>query len=183
MTPAHPSRQKVQIDYDDTCVEDIARRNIEVVEQIERENEKERGFGERIADRVTRFSGTMLFAWLHVVWFAVWLTLNTVPGFPHWDKYPFSFLTLTVSLEAIFLTIFILISQNRQGELSDQRNKLDLQINLLSEQENSKMMAMLEAIMEKLEIELDDPEIPVMATPTHPDKIIEQIKEMADKAR
>jgi uncharacterized membrane protein len=167
----------------DPCVEEIARRNIEAVEQIEQDNAKERGIGERIADRVTRFCGTMTFAALHILWFGAWIALNSLPGFHHWDEYPFSFLTLTVSLEAIFLTIFILISQNRQSELSDQRNKLDLQINLLSEQENSKMMAMLEAIMERLGIEQDDPEIPAMVTPIHPDKIIEQIKEMADKAR
>ena len=168
---------------EDTCVEDIARRNIEVVEQLERASDKERSLGEHIADHITRFGGTILFAWLHVLWFGLWMILNLLPHVPHWDKPPFSMLTTIVSLEAIFLTIFILVSQNRQSELSDQRNKLDLQINLLSEQENSKMMAMLEAIMEKLGIQQDDPEIPAMATPTHPDKIIEQIKEMAEQAR
>lgn len=175
--------QKVDDSSNQATVEEIARRNIQVVEQIERENAKSRSVGERIADRVTRFCGTMTFAALHVLWFGGWIAVNSLPGLPHWDEYPFSFLTLTVSLEAIFLTIFILISQNRQSEASDQRNKLDLQINLLSEQENSKMMAMLEAIMERLGIAQDDPEIPAMVAPTHPDQIIAQIKEMADQAR
>ena len=167
----------------DSPPSDVTRHNIEVIERIEKASEKKHGIGMAIAEKVTRFSGTIPFAWLHVFWFAGWIALNVLPGFPHWDKFPFSFLTLTVSLEAIFLTIFILISQNQQGELSDQRNKLDLQINLLAEQENSKMMAMLKAIMEKLEIDDDDPEIAALATPTKPDELVKQIKDFAEATR
>jgi hypothetical protein len=70
-----------------------------------------------------------------------------LPQAIRFDPYPFQFLTFVVSLEAIFLSTFILISQNRQNRISELRNHLDLQINLLSEQENSKVLAMLEALL------------------------------------
>src|SRR5262245_59347786 len=95
-----------------TCSNDIVRQNIELVEHLEKAEAQNRGPGEHLAEKVMRFCGSIGFIWFHVFWFSLWITLNVVPGFPHWDKFPFSFLTLTVSLEAIFLTIFILIAQN-----------------------------------------------------------------------
>ena len=74
---------------------------------------------------------------MHVVWFAGWILANGLPGIKHFDPFPFTFLTLVVSLEAIFLSTFILISQNHETLLSERRNQLDLQINLLREQENT----------------------------------------------
>ena len=71
-------------------------------------------------------------------------SINDLPGVPHFDPFPFTFLTLVVSLEAIFLSAFILISQNHETRLSERRNQLDLQINLLTEQENTKMLKLLE---------------------------------------
>ena len=68
---------------------------------------------------------------------ACWILINAVPRHPHIDPFPFTFLTLVVSLEAIFLSTFILISQNHDTKISERRNHLDLQINLLSEQENT----------------------------------------------
>lgn len=162
------------------CSDDIARRNIALVERMEQDNNSRRNSGDVFAEKVMRVCGSMPFVWVHVVWFAAWITINALPGLPHWDPFPFSFLTLTVSLEAIFLTIFILIAQNRQGELADQRNKLDLQINLLAEQESSKTIAMLEAIMEKLGIDTDDPEIAAFATPTHPERVLAHIKALTE---
>jgi uncharacterized membrane protein len=162
--------------------DEIARRNVAFIEQLEREENAKRGRGERVAEWVTRRCGSTPFLLLHVVWFAAWIACNSIPGLPRWDEFPFSFLTLTVSLEAIFLTIFILIAQNRQAELADQRNKLDLQINLLAEQESSKTIALLEAIMKHLGVETDDPEISALATPTHPDQVLAQIKEMAERS-
>ena len=72
---------------------------------------------------------------------------NSLPNLQRFDSFPFTFLTLVVSLEAIFLSTFILISQNQETKLADRRNHLDLQINLLTEQENTRMLNMLEAIV------------------------------------
>src|SRR6185503_17053929 len=89
-------------------------------------------------------------------WFAVWIGWNVVaPPRLHFDPYPFTFLTFVVSLEAIFLSTFILISQNHEELLARRRNHLDLQINLLSEQENSQIIKMLTSIQSHLKMARD----------------------------
>jgi uncharacterized membrane protein len=100
-------------------------------------------------------AGTTWFVGFHVVWFAAWIAWNTglVPGWPI-DPFPFSFLTLVVSLEAIFLTLFVLTSQNNLTRLSERRAHLDLQVNLLAEQESTKTVALLERIAQALDIPL-----------------------------
>ena len=99
-------------------------------------------------------------------------------GLPHIDPFPFTFLTLVVSLEAIFLSTFILISQNHDTKISERRNHLDLQINLLSEQENTKMLTMLRAIAEKVGADLSqDEQVRAMSEETKPQQLVKQIKE------
>jgi uncharacterized membrane protein len=84
------------------------------------------------------------------------------------------------SSEAIFLSTFILISQNHETQLSERRNKLDLQINLLTEQENTKLLRMLERIAEKVDAKtVEDPSIQVLDQATHPEKLVEQIEKAA----
>ena len=84
------------------------------------------------------------------------------------------------SSEAIFLSTFILISQNHETQLSERRNKLDLQINLLTEQENTKLLRMLERIAEKVGAKTgEDPSIQVLDQATHPEKLVEQIEKAA----
>ncbi len=102
------------------------------------------------------------------------MVINTVVHIKHLDPYPFPLLTLVTSLEAIFLTTFVLVSQNHQGLTAERRNHLDLQINLLAEQENSKMLTMLSAIMEHLKISPQDAEIDLMQEATSPDKLAQQ---------
>jgi uncharacterized membrane protein len=92
----------------------------------------------------------MTFVWVHIAWYSAWILVNSLPGIHPFDPFPFTFLTFMVSLEAIFLSTFILISQNHETRLSELRNNLDLQINLLTEQENTKMLRMLERIAEKV---------------------------------
>src|SRR5207249_1655562 len=104
-----------------------------------------------ISDSITRFAGSSLFIVLHIIWFTVWIILNlgSVHIIHSFDPYPFTFLTMVVSLEAIFLSIFVLISQNRMAHQADRRAHLDLQINLLAEQENTMMLRMLETLCER----------------------------------
>ena len=101
-------------------------------------------------------AGTGLFAGLHVVWFAGWIAWNTglVASWRPVDPFPFSFLTLVVSLEAIFLTLFVLMSQNNLTRQSERRAHLDLQVNLLAEQESTRTVALLERIAQRLNIPL-----------------------------
>ena len=88
--------------------------------------------GQRIADVIAEFSGSIPFLVLNAVFFAVWLIVNAFPSVA-FDPYPFGLLTMIVSLEAIFLSIFVLVSQNRQADKDRIRNELDYQVNLKSE--------------------------------------------------
>jgi uncharacterized membrane protein len=86
-------------------------------------------------------------------------------------------LTLVVSLEAIFLSTFILINQNAETRISERRSHLDLQLNLLSEQENTKMIAILQAIAAKVGADLnEDPHLQALSEETIPEKLVEQIE-------
>ena len=129
-------------------------------------------------DAITLFCGRISFVYWHAVLFALWLATNTLaPKHLHFDPYPFNFLTLAVSLEAIFLSAFILISQNRAAQLDQRRNELELQISLLSEQENTKILQMLDAIARTVGAPTDgDPDIEVLAAATRPEMLIEQIE-------
>ncbi len=92
---------------------------------------------QKCADWIAEFAGSITFLMLHVAWFGIWLVLNTVkvPGIPQWDPFPFGFLTLTVSLEAIFLSVFVLLSQNRQAAKDRVRSDIEYDVNLKAELE------------------------------------------------
>src|SRR3954452_6088930 len=162
-------------------VEERTQRNVQTIVQLEEATKGQRTRTDRIAEAIANFCGSMTFVSVHVVWFGFWMALNVLPGLPHVDVFPFTFLTLVVSLEAIFLSTFILISQNHDTRLSEKRSHLDLQINLLSEQENTKMLTLLARIAAKVGVEMtDDPDIAVLEEATRPEKLVEQIEQAID---
>ena len=164
-------------------VEQLAAANVQAIVRLEQEAKSGRTASQRAAQVVAAFCGTMTFVWLHVAWFTLWILLNVVPGGPQFDKFPFTFLTLTVSLEAIFLSAFILISQNEETRVADRRNALDLQVNLLTEQENTKMLKMLAAIGAKLGVEFEgDPSLEALQQATRPEALAAQIDKAAKLA-
>ena len=120
--------------------------NIRTVIQVEEEQRNQRGLKDRIADAIGSFAGTVTFVLLHLAWFAVWAAINAglIPGVPKFDPYPFQLLCMIVSLEGVLLSTFVLIKQNRMTLSSDRRNHLDLQINLLTEKEVTKLIQMME---------------------------------------
>ena len=162
-------------------VDELTERNVELVAQLDETARSKRTPTDRAVDGITAFCGSMSFIWVHAAWFGIWIALSLVPGVKHFDPYPFQLLTLVVSLEAIFLSTFILISQNRQNRLAERRSHLDLQINLLSEQENTKMLMMLEAIVHHFNIPDGDPEVSVLAEATEPERLVRQIEKVIDK--
>jgi uncharacterized membrane protein len=167
---------------DAQSIDHLTQRNVEVVRKLEEAANQERTTSDRIAKVIANFCGSMRFVWVHVVWFAGWIVLNLVPGVNHFDPFPFTFLTLIVSLEAIFLSTFILISQNHDTRISERRNHLDLQINLLSEQENTKMLMMLQAIAQKVGAEIEeDQDMTVLAQDTELEKVVEIIEQQEEK--
>jgi uncharacterized membrane protein len=133
-------------------------RNVRAVAQLERKTMADRSSADRVSDAITWVAGSSGFVAVHAIGFTVWITINTGlwPGVAPFDPYPFSFLTLVVSLEAIFLAIFVLMSQNRAARLADRRAHLDLQVDLLAERELTVMLHMLRALCAKHDVVLDE---------------------------
>jgi uncharacterized membrane protein len=155
-------------------------KNIAAIIAIERAALRERSAGERLGDSVARVAGQLWFILLHAVWFALWIAANSgrIPGLRPFDPFPYAFLTFVVSIEAIFLSLFILLSQNRSNRQAEARAHLDLQINLLSEQEATKMLQLLQALCVKHGLpEARDPEAKQLARPTEPQDLLEELKE------
>jgi uncharacterized membrane protein len=157
---------------------DLVDRNIDVLIEHEEGNRRNRSFSQKIADGITAVSGSMLFVLFHAVLFAVWLAINNgVFGLRPFDPYPYGLLTTIVSLEAIFLSIFVLISQNRMQYESDRRAELDLQINLLTEYEVTRILRLVDLIGERMGIEeCHDQELTQLESATNPKEVIEEIE-------
>jgi uncharacterized membrane protein len=128
-------------------------RNIEAIAALEREALHHRTLIDRLTDAVTSAAGTATFLLTQAAFFAVWITLN-VTGKVTFDPYPFNFLVLMVSLEAIFLTSIVLMTQNRMTRQADKRAHLDLQVNLLAEQELTAILQMLQALCQRAGVEV-----------------------------
>ena len=155
----------------------IVEKNVATVNQLEESARDVRSNAEVIAEQVAGFCGSIRFVWVHVAWFGCWILFNAIPGTPHFDPFPFTLLTLVVSLEAIFLSTFILISQNHEARIAEKRNQLDLQINLLSEQENTRMLALLRAVAEKVGADLShDPALDELSRETSPEEVAKKIE-------
>jgi uncharacterized membrane protein len=144
----------------DTTAAQPAERNIRVIAELERRALHDRSTADRVSDAINRITGSAVFAAGNLVLFVAWISINTgrLPGIAPFDPFPFSFLTLIVSLEAIFLAIFVLMSQNRMTRQADKRAHLDLQVDLLAEQELTTMLQMLHAVCAKLQVEVRIPD-------------------------
>lgn len=111
---------------------------------------------DRVADIIAEFSGSMPFLILNGLWFAVWIGLNTINfGVPQWDPYPFGLLTMIVSLEAIFLSCFVLISQNRQSAKDHVKADIEYQVNLKAELEVAQLHSKVDRIYEEMQAQFD----------------------------
>ena len=129
----------------------VADENIRAVERIQERAARQRTLAQRLSDKVSSIASRESAIVVHFVWFAIWISANIgVLPIHAFDPFPFSLLTTIVSLEAIFLTLFVLSSQNRLTQDSDRRAHLDLQINLLAEQEMTVVLRMLREVCEHL---------------------------------
>jgi uncharacterized membrane protein len=179
----HHSKGPTRTDSDVHAGEALVRENVRRIAELEDVELQKRTLGERVIDTVSSICGSRRFIYLNALFFGLWLAANLGPveGL-HFDPFPFGLLTLVVSLEAIFLSLFILITQNLQVRLAERRHHLDLQIDLLAEQENTKMLQMLAAIHERLGIEEEDEqEVAALKQTTAPEKIIEEIQRHVEK--
>jgi uncharacterized membrane protein len=160
----------------------VLKRNIRVMDLRREFEERGKKSEQRIADAVTAFAGSMWSVYLHLAFFGFWIVANVgwVPGVPTWDP-SFVILAMWASVEAIFLSTFVLISQNRMAADSQRQADLDLQINLLAEHEITKLVALTSAIAEHLGLSTaDDPEVEESKKDVQPEDVLDEIEESED---
>jgi len=170
-----------------TSQNEIIRKNIAAIADMQRRDFAARRPQERISDIITSFCGSMAFVYLHALWFGLWILLNLnfvkLPYVTEFDPFPFGLLTMVVSLEAIFLSTFVLVSQNRMAGLSEKRAELDLQVNMLAEQKTAKALELLEHIAQQLDAGNDrfsyktDPEIQALKVSPEPEEVLQVMKD------
>lgn len=157
----------------------VLERNIRVLRHRRQRDVVEASLEERIADAITRFTGSMLFVYLHLVLFGFWIIANLgwFPGVPRWDP-SFVVLAMIASVEAIFLSTFVLISQNRMSATADKRADLDLQISLLAEHEITKLVTLVSALAAHMGVKTEvDAELDEITQDVAPEAVLDKIEE------
>lgn len=145
-----------------------------IIQSLKDKHYEKRNRAERVADGMTRIFGRMWFVLFNLFWVVIWsvVNLHLIPGVDPFDPFPFGFLPVLLSLEAIVLAIFVLISQNRAAKIADLRAEIDLQVNIATERELTKLMKIVSAIAEKQGIDLSqDEELRTMLEPMPMSKI------------
>jgi uncharacterized membrane protein len=161
----------------------VVERNIRTLLEQRRVEERRRSLQDRIADAITGFTGSMRFVYLHLILYGLWIAINlgALPIKP-FDP-TFVVLAMVASVEAIFLSTFVLISQNRMAVLADKRADLDLQISLLAEHEISRVITLVAAIADRMGIEeARDPELEELKEDVTPERVIQRIEEHEEQS-
>ena len=156
----------------------VLERNIQSLKDRRQREEAEATLQERIAEAITRFTGSMLFVYIHLAIFGFWIVANLgwVPGVPKWDE-SFVVLAMWASVEAIFLSTFVLISQNRMQAAADKRADLDLQISLLAEHEITKVAALVAAMADRMGVKTEvDSELGEITQDIAPEAVLDEIE-------
>ncbi|MBN3872671.1 MAG: DUF1003 domain-containing protein [Nostoc sp.] len=178
--------EKEYLDYQEEkrALSKVIERNIRTIIRLRIKAANKRNLQDRIADAITSFSGHIVFVYVHIVWFGVWIIVNTGKlGVHPFDPFPYGLLTMVVSLEAIFLSTFVLISQNQLSEESEYRTNLNLQIGLLTEHEVTRVLQMLDAIQDKMGIENDqDSDLADLEMETKPEDVLSEIERLQQMA-
>src|SRR5215212_8163407 len=159
----------------------VLERNIHALNERRRSEERQATAQEKLAQAITRFTGSMLFVYIHLALFGFWIIANLgwVPGVPKWDP-SFVVLAMIASVEAIFLSTFVLISQNRMAAAADKRADLDLQISLLAEHEVTKLAAMVADIAAHVGVKTEvDHEVEEIKQDVAPEAVLDRIEETA----
>ena len=164
---------------------EVLSRNISTLIELRRREEREQGLQERIAAAITCFTGSMTFVYLHALLVGAWIAVNLgrIPGVPQFDP-SFVVLAMAASVEAIFLSTFVLISQNRMQAAAEKRAELDLQVSLLAEHEVTQVVELLDRIAAHLGVErAPDPAIEESKHEVDPAAVYEAIEERQQELR
>ncbi|MBZ9922026.1 DUF1003 domain-containing protein [Mesorhizobium sp. BR1-1-7] len=159
-------------------------RNIEAIVERRKQEAKQASIEERAAAALSGFAGSMMFVYLHLVFFGVWIFLNVAPvgQIEPWDP-SLVILAMFASVEAIFLSTFVLINQNRMAAQDDARADLDLQVSLLNEHETTKLIKMVEEIARHLHVRREtDDELAELKRDVAPEVVLDKIAEARDEA-
>lgn len=159
----------------------VVERNINALLARRRDDDRRRRVQDRAADAITRFTGSMTFVYIHLALYAAWILTNLgfVPGLGGLKGFDqgFTVLAMEASVEAIFLSTFVLISQNRMQALADKRADLDLQVSLLAEHEVTELIRMVRAMAARMGVaEAHDPELDELATDVQPEEVLSHIE-------
>lgn len=152
---------------------------------LEAKSLRSRALSTLVADKLTNFSSSPKFLFANALIFVIWIALNSnvVPGFVAFDPYPYGFLTMAVSLEAIFLSIFVLVSQNRASQTATLRDELNLRVNLIAEQEITKILKMQLALNKRLRVSKEiDEELEHMIQDVKTSNLEQSILEQLERA-
>ena len=158
---------------------EVVERNIRALIAHREQEEHRKSTQDRIADVITRFTGSMLFVYLHLVMFGLWIVVNLgwLPIVPKFDE-TFVVLAMVASVEAIFLSTFVLISQNRMAALADKRADLDLQVSLLAEHEVTRLITLVTEIAAKMGVDASrDPELTELGKDVAPEKVLQKMEQ------
>jgi uncharacterized membrane protein len=160
----------------------VVERNIKALLERKRQEDKKRSAENRVADAITAFVGSMTFVYIHIVFFGLWISWNTgMLGLEPFDP-SLVILAMEASVEAIFLSTFVLISQNRMSAQADKRAELDLQVSLLTEHEVTQLIKMVKAIAQKMDIqESQDPEIDELTKNVAPEKVMDTMEKQQEE--
>lgn len=152
------------------------RDNIARLTERERAEAQAAPLSDRFAGQITAFTGSMNFVVLHLAVFGLWIVVNlgAVPGMPRFDP-SFVVLAMVASVEAIFLSTFVLISQNRMAAAADRRADLDLHVNLLAEHELTKLAELVARIAAKLDVPVDRSEFGEIETDVEPTAVLDAL--------
>ncbi|RDC63235.1 DUF1003 domain-containing protein [Adhaeribacter pallidiroseus] len=165
-----------------TGMAQIVERNIHALLNRRQQEAANRTWQDKLADAVTKFAGSMLFVIIHLILFGTWILWNS-NLFPVKQFDPsLVILAMVASVEAIFLSTFVLISQNRMALIADKRADLDLQVSLLAEHEITRLVTLVAQIAKKMDIqESENPEIPELEQDVRPEKVLDTIEKIEDK--
>jgi uncharacterized membrane protein len=157
----------------------VVERNIEALLQRRRNEDRSANFQQRASDKITAFTGSMTFVFLHLALFGSWIIVNLgwIPGIKKFDP-SFVVLAMIASVEAIFLSTFVLISQNRMQAIADKRADLDLQISLLAEHEVTQLVTLVREIAARMGIEAaGNPELSELELDVAPERVLDEMEE------
>jgi uncharacterized membrane protein len=176
---------RVSQEFRDHAPAEVVDRNVHELEQIRTAHLEKRTLQGRVADRITGFAGSMACIYAHLLLFGTWLLVNSGvwPVIAPFDPYPFVMLAMFASVEAIFLSTFVLISQNRQAALAEKRNDLALQVNLLAEHEITRLLRLVDEIAKRLSVPRDEDATEPLKQDVHPEAVMKRMELLTERRR